>query len=156
MRVLTVYSEAWFQHSAVHCRFQARTLNFSFLSFTTLALFDIRFLRFIYVVLWLKNASFVREQPKQAHQNLCVHLSRLFFLFRRFCFFFQFGNQLPYPFYFSRVSFTQLWRSNGFPFLSHCRHSTFTRTNLAFSFEFSFPFRFIMFRFHIRSPLVQA
>jgi len=64
----------------------------SFLSFTTPTLFDIRFLRFFCVVLWLKKASFVREQPKQARQNLCVRLSELFFFFRRFCFFFQFGN----------------------------------------------------------------
>jgi len=60
------------------------------------------------------------------------------------------------PFYFSRVSFTRLWRSNGFPFLSHCKHSTFARTNLAFSFGLSFPYRFMMFGFHIRSPLVQV
>jgi len=60
------------------------------------------------------------------------------------------------PFYFSRVSFTRLWRSNGFPFLSHCKHSTFERTNLALSFGLSFPYRSIMFRFHTRSPLVQA
>ena len=78
------------------------------------------------------------------------------FFFLRFYFFFKFGNYLPYPFYFSRVSFTQLWRSIGFPFLSHCNHSTFGSTNLAFSFGLFFPYRFILFRFHIRSPLVQA
>jgi len=60
------------------------------------------------------------------------------------------------PFYFSRVSFTRFWRSNGFPFLSHCKHSTFERTDLALSFGLSFPYRSIMFRFHIRSPLVQV
>src|SRR5512137_1788430 len=59
-------------------------------------------------------------------------LSKLFFFFRRFCLFFQFGNSLHYPFYSSRVNFTQLWRSNGFPFLSRCKHSTFALTNLAF------------------------
>ena len=85
-----------------------------------------------------------------------MRLSRLFFFFRRFCLFFQFGNQLPCPFYSSRVSFTQFWRSNGFPFFSRRKHSTFARTNIAFSFGLFFPSRFIMFRFHIRSPLVQA
>jgi hypothetical protein len=40
--------------------------------------------------------------------------------------------------------------------LSHCKHSTFERTNLSLSFGLSFPYRSIMFRFHIRSPLVQV
>jgi hypothetical protein len=104
------------------------------------------------------NIRIIERSVKSA----CVRLSKLFFFFWRFRLLFQFGNSLPYPFYFSRVSFTQLWRSNGFPFLSHWKHSTFARTNVAFSFGLFFPARsacasrFIMFKFHIRSPLVQA
>ena len=106
------------------------------------------------------NIRIIERSVKSA----CVRLSKLFFFFWRFCLLAraEFGNSLPYPFYFSRVSFTQLWRSNGFPFLSHCKHSTFARTNIAFSFGLFFPARssrasgFIMFKFHIRSPLVQA
>ena len=41
-----------------------KEVKFYFFLFTALALFGIRFLWFFCVVLWLKNASFVREQPK--------------------------------------------------------------------------------------------
>jgi hypothetical protein len=95
-----------------------------------------------------------QDFPRRQIARACAYLGSSFS--SGFCLFFQFGNSLPYPFCLSRVSFTQLWGSNGFPFLSHCKHSTFARTNLAFSFGLFFPFRFIMFRFHIRSPLVQA
>jgi len=83
-----------------------------------------------------------------------VHLPKLFFFFLRVYFFFQFGNYLPCPFYFCRVSFKQFWRSSGFPFLSRLKHSTFGSTKLVFSLGLFFPHRFIMFRVHIRSLLV--
>ena len=83
-----------------------------------------------------------------------MHLPKLFFFFLRVYFFFQFGNYLPCPFYFCRVSFTQFWRSSGFPFLSRLKHSTFGSTKLVFSLGLFFPHRFIMFRVHIRSLLV--
>jgi hypothetical protein len=61
------------------------------------------------------------------------------------------------PFYFSIVNFSQFWRSKRYPFSLSCyEHSPFQCTNLAFSFGLSFLCRFMVFRFHIRSPLVQA
>ena len=104
------------------------------------------------------NAIFIATEclraSKVVRRKKCHYL--LLFFFRHFCFFFHFGNQLPCPICFSRVSFTQLWRSNGFPFFRRCKHLTFALTKIAFSFGFSCPFRSIILSFPIQSRLVQS